>query len=105
MLYYIANNTDSKNPIVLYVGIDGFNRAKNLIRALRKFDPKSSFRAYITRYEYMWAIQAEEKNKYTDAPSYYLFETWDEAAEFGNANFATFDTDCDIIELNMLGEK
>lgn len=104
MLYYIVNDTNPDEVVALYIGIDGFTRAKNLIQALQKFDPASHFRAYITRYEYMWAIQAEEKNKYTDAPSYYLFETWDEAAEFGNAIFATFDTDCDIIELNMLGD-
>ena len=97
MIYYIVDKTDPQAPIILYLGIEGFYRAKHLRDAIKNGDNSRQIIIRPTKYEYLWGIEA--KNCYSDS-AFYGFETWDEAAEFGNEMFDNFNTD-DIMEIWM----
>lgn len=99
MLFYITDETSPVENILLFRKIDGYHRAKNLRKALMEEEPDRYFAIHITKSEYMWAIEGES---YYSEPTYYIFETWDEAADFGHCCFANFNTDTDIIELDMV---
>lgn len=99
MFYYITDETIPTETILLYRQIDGFRRAKNLWSALIQEEPNRSFVIHITKTGYMWGIEGEP---YHNELTYYIFDLWDEAAEFGYANFTNFDTDTDIVEINMM---
>ena len=97
MIYYIVDKTNPQAPIILYFGIEGFHRAKRLKNAIKNGDNSRQIIIRPTKYEYLWGIEA--KSYYSDS-AFYGFETWDEAAEFGNETFDNFNTD-DIMEVWM----